>query len=333
MPEPLDAEARDERTPQQSIPSASSRPPDRRHWLHSLHSLHWLNVLVSMLVVAGIIGVALALLRPHVSPVSPAAGPPTLVSPTPGVDTWVGGIPVTREAQADGLHVVLQLTPGPYFLGELLAANLSLTNDSRTTYTLAGPSVAGGCGAAVFVAMSGGGGGPQYVLPVADVHSCPFITSKLTPGKTLTLHEFMPVSNTGEVTLESGANFLQTVAGPDGSQSTTSGHSPLDGRWPSIRIAVAATTPSDRQITVQRKETQVQITAPAAARAHLYYLYTVACNAFQGGTVGTGNFAWEPIAATIVHEPDCGDYGSHVIQWSYAVSAPGYAIASGHVGS
>ncbi len=253
------------------------------------------------------------------------------LSPATGLDTWVGGTPVTREAEAGGLHIVMQVTPGPYFLGELLAANLSLRNDSLTTYTLAGPSKAGPCGAAVFVSMSGGSG-PQYVLPVATSHSCPPMTSKLAPGDTLTLHEFLPVSNTGDVTLEAGARFLQTVARPDGSQSIMPGRSPLDRRWPSIKIAVAAATPSDRQITLQREGTQVQITAPPAARAHLYYLYTVTCHAFQGGTVGTGNFAWEPIATTIVQEPNCGDYGSQVIQWKYAVSAPGYAIASGHVG-
>jgi hypothetical protein len=68
------------------------------------------------------------------------------------------------------------------------------------------------------------------------------------------------------------------------------------------------------------------------ALAHLYYIYNVTCYAFQGGTVGTGNFAWEPIYSTSLQEPNCGDEGNQVIAWSYAVSAPGYAIASGQVG-
>ena len=75
----------------------------------------------------------------------------------------------------------------------------------------------------------------------------------------------------------------------------------------------------------------MQINAPLAALAHLYYIYNVTCNAFQGGTVGTGNYAWQPVFTTVIHEPNCGDYGSQVIEWSYAVSAPGYAIASGQV--
>jgi hypothetical protein len=77
----------------------------------------------------------------------------------------------------------------------------------------------------------------------------------------------------------------------------------------------------------------VQINASLAARAHLAYIYTVTCNAVYGGTVGTGNFVWEPLATTIVQEPTCGDVGRQVIQWSYAVSAPTYAIASGHMGA
>lgn len=319
MSDPLDVEAIHESIARQSLPISSNGPSYHRS------RLHWLSGLASVLVVAGLIGGALALFRSAVLPGSPATGP----------DTWVGGAPVTREAKAGGLDFVMQVTPGPYFLGELLVADLSLRNDSRATYTLAGPSIAGGCGAAVFVTMTGSRSGsrPQSVLPVADAHSCPFITSMLTPGKTMTLHEFLPLSNSGEVTLQSGARFLQTVTGPAGSQSIASGPSPLDGLWPALKIAVAATTPSDRQITVQQEGTRVQIIAPLAARAHLYYLYTVTCHGFQGDTVGTGNFAWKPISTTVVPEPDCGDYGSQVIQWAYAVSAPGYAIASGQMGS
>ena len=40
---------------------------------------------------------------------------------------------------------------------------------------------------------------------------------------------------------------------------------------------------------------------------------------------GTGNFAWEPITTRVLDEHPCaGHYGT----WSYAVGAPGYAVAS-----
>jgi hypothetical protein len=281
---------------------------------HGVVSL-WLNIVGAVLIVAGTIGVALALASNH------TASPPRTVA-----------APVTKMAEAGGLNFVMEVTPGPYFLGELLEADLSLTNESLITYTLEGPVEVSLCGAAVSVDMTGGSQ-PQYVLPIPYIPGCPFTLSKLTPGETLTLHEFLPVSITGEVTLQSGADFVQTVAGPQGSQSTTPSHSPLDGLWPSITIAVAAATPSDRHITLQQEGTQVQINAPVAALAHLYYLYTATCNAIQGGTYGIERVAWEPITTTTLHEPSCGDDGSQTTQWSYVVSAPGYAIASGHVGS
>jgi hypothetical protein len=345
MPEPLDIEAMDKSASRQSLPRGTGRQPDRRNWLSSHY---WLSGLVSMLVIAGIIGAALVLLRPHASPVSATIGSDNHLSPTTGSSNnlspatsagiWVGGTPVTREVKAGGLDFVMQVTPGPYFLGELLAANLSLRNDSHITYTLVGPSsfadpaVEGLCGTAVFVTMSGGGG-PQYVSPLGDVPTCPWGDFTLAPGQTMTFHEFMPVTNSGEVTLQVGAGLTQAVTGSDGSQTITAGHSPLDGRWPSITIAVAAATPADRQISLQRSGTQVRIAAPAAALAHLYSIYAVSCRASQGGAGGSGSIVWEPIATTIVHEPaNCGDDRSQAIQWWYTVSAPGYAIASGHMG-
>jgi hypothetical protein len=307
MSEPRDAEPMEESTTRPSLPS--SRLPYHRH------RIGWLNGLVSILVVAGMSGVALALFSHHTAL-------PARVVEGPGI----------RMVQAGGLTFVMRVTPGPYFLGELLEADLSLTNDSFTTYMLAGSKVANPCGAVIFVYMAGDLQ-PQYVLPVATTHSCPGFISNLTPGETVTLHEFLPISNSGEVTLESGARFLQTFTDSDGIQNITNGPSPLDGHWPSIKLSVAATTLADRQLTVQREGTLVQINAPRAALAHLYYIYTVTCNAIQGGYVYTGNFAWERISTTSVHEPNCGDAGDQIIKWSYAVSAPGFAIASEQVGT
>ncbi len=234
--------------------------------------------------------------------------------------------------QAGGLTFVMRVTPGPYFLGQLLEADLSLTNDSFTTSMLRGSKVANPCGAVAFVYMAGDLQ-PQYVLPVASTHRCPGFTSNLTPGETVTLHEFLPISSSGEVTLESGARFLQTFTDSDGIQNITNGPSPLDGHWPSIKLSVAAATPADRQLAVQREGALVRINAPPAALAHLYYIYTVTCNVFSGGYEITGNFAWERISTTSVHEPNCGDAGDQIIKWSYAVSAPGFAIASEQVGA
>jgi hypothetical protein len=193
-----------------------------------------------MVALLALAGGMLALARSQVSP----------VLPTSGADTWVAGAPLTREARAGGLESVLQLTPGPYILGELLGADLSLRNDSRTTYTLAGPSVAGGCGVAVSLDLTGGRR-PQYTVPVVTFHPCPLMTSTLAPGATMRHHEFLPLSNSGQVTLESGADFVQTIAGPAGSQHVTPGNSLLDGKWPALILSVAAATPVDRRLSLQ----------------------------------------------------------------------------------
>ena len=274
-----------------------------------------LNTIAAVLVIVAITGTSLWLFRSH--------QPSTDGSPTSPV-----GTPVIAHVQAGGLEFFMRITPGPYFLSELFAADLSLTNHTRTTFMLFGPSEAGPCGAALFLDMIGGSA-PNYTLPVSDVHSCPPMRTQLKPGETLIIHQFTPLSSSGEITLTPGANFFHTQVDPDGSQSTTPGKSPLDGHWPSIKIHVSSRVPIDRKISLQQEGTQVQISAPAAARIHLYYIYNVTCDAFQGGTVGTGNFAWEPISTTILHQPDCGDYGNQNIRWSYAVSAPGYAIVSG----
>jgi hypothetical protein len=271
----------------------------------------WLTRLGAVLIVAGTIGVALALFGPH-------DGPP--IGPM--------GAPVTRMAQAGGLRFVMQVTPGPYFLGEMLAANLSLSNHSRTTYTLNGQlhSIDSLCGAAVFVTMSGGSGGPQYELPNLDTpfgFECGLSMAKLAPGQTATVQQFLPVTNTGKVTLQSGSNVT--------------GETPLDGLWPSITLSVAGETPSGRQISLQQERTQVQINTPRAALGHLYSLGSISCTASQRGTTEVEEGQWEPVSGTTLHEPpNCGSWGGNggqVTQWSYLVTAPGYSIASGQMGS
>jgi hypothetical protein len=287
--------------------------------------LLWLNSIGSVLIVAGIIGVSVALFSAHRS----SAATPRSSAATP--TEVVGVSPVTREVEAGGLDFRMQVTPGPYFLGELLVADLSLTNHSPHTFTLEGAAEGGSCGGAIYVSTAGGEY-PTYALPAIYIHPCPLEMTQLHPGETLTLNQFFPVPNAGDVTLEPGADFLQTTVSPDGVHSTTNGPDPLDGHWPSLTIAVSPGTPQDRRISLLPAGTQIRITGPAAALSHLYYIYTVTCDAFQGGTVGVISDMWEPISTTALHEPDCGDQGSHAIEWNYSVSAPGYSIASGRYG-
>ena len=172
----------------------------------------WLNDLGAVLIVAGIIGVSLSVAR-------------SSQSASYGTAIWGGEWPSTRVAQAGGLYFVMTVTPGPYFRGELLQVDLSLASSSLTTYTLGGPSVAGICGGALYVNTSGGTG-PHYSLPVSQDGYCPFLPTVLKPGQTLTLHQLLPLPRTGQVTLQPGADFLQSQEAPDGGQELVPGQSP-----------------------------------------------------------------------------------------------------------
>ena len=225
--------------------------------------------------VAGCVGVSLSLVSSSRGASSTAA-------------LWGGGGQYTRAAEWGGLTIVMKVTSGPYFVGELLLVDLSLTNSSATTYTLAGDGVANGCGGAVYATTSGGTS-RRGALPVFPEPYCPFIWTVLTPGKTLTLHQLLPLPSSGEVTLQSGADFLKTQVDRDGGQETVPGHSPLDGYWPSFRLSVASTTPPDRRITLQRLGTTIYVSAPLAARTHLYANSSLDCNhPMNDSHVGSG---------------------------------------------
>jgi len=313
MSEPLDNEAMAESAARESLPPSSRQPHLPGGPFHRLKSL------VSILVVAGII-VALALLWTH----APGAS---------GSDNWVGGIPLTREAQANGLDLMMQVTPGPYFLGEMLGANLILSNHSFTPYTWQGSSVAGPCGAAINLEANGETA-PFYSLPfaaMASPHCAPGMTT-LVPGATLTLHELVPLTSSGEVTLEPQGEVLQTSASPDGEQSNNWIPSPLQGHGPSLSITVIPGIPAARRISLQAEGTLVRISAPPAARHHLFYTYVAACIDSSGEGSGTFSF-WEPIFTTTLHEAECDQQTGPNLRWSYAVSSPGYNIVGGQIRS
>jgi hypothetical protein len=137
------------------------------------------------------------------------------------------------------------------------------------------------------------------------------------------------LSDSGDIAFTPGAHFLYTRVDPQGERITTNGKSPLDGHWPTINVHVSPQVPANRKLFLLQAGKQVQILPPA--RAHLYDIFSVSCDAFQEGTVETGNFAWEHLSSALLKEPDCGDYGNQNIHWYYAVDAPGYAIVAGQL--
>lgn len=291
--------------------------------------LRFINTFAAVLVIGAIIGASLLLFRHQ--PQSTSGNPAQPVS-TPGVPVGSPIAPhlvsVTGVYSAGGLEARLTIMAGPYFLSELLVADITLTNHSHTTYQLQGVPKSSPCDQALWVNYTlTGANTAHYSFPAyGNSMSCPFTMSLFKPGQAIAIRQYIALTDSGNILLSEEARFLVTKTTPNQGKSITDGPSPLDGKWPSLHITVASRVPSNRIITLHRLGSKVFVNAPVAARSHLLYQYAVNCQDFHdpGGTA-SGNYNWTPVTTTI-GEPGCPGKNE---QWTYAVSAPGYAIVSG----
>jgi hypothetical protein len=294
-----DLASRSEAMPVQQPGQTGSRPRARTSSQRG-RMLRFVNGLAAVLVAGILVGASLLLFRSSLH--QHAAGPPTDATGP------------TARAQANGMEASLHLvTTGPYFLSELLSVDVSLTNHTHMTVELLGRNKADSdCFSSALNAQVTGGGAPTYTLPRLAV-AClqPLYVTWLAPGQTLTIHYYLPVTKSGEVTITMGPMRDYHLA------------SPLDGHWPSLRIRVDAQAPSKRMLSLHAQGAQVMIQAPAAARAHLLYRESITCDQY-----GDGSHAdWTPLATTVLSQPACPTAHKH---WVYIVSAPGYAIVAGN---
>ena len=262
--------------------------------------LRFVNGLAAVLVVGLLVGASLLLFRS--SPHQHAAQPPA------------DSTGPTARAQANGMEASLHLvTAGPYFLSELLSVDVSLTNHTRKTVELLGRNKADDlCFSSALNAQVTGGDAPTYTFPRL-VFAClqPLYVTWLAPGQTLTMHYYLPVIKSGEVTVTMGSMRDSHLA------------SPLDGHWPSLRIRVDPRVPSNRMLSLHAQGAQVMIQAPPAARAHLLYRESITCDWYGDGS----HAEWTPLATTLLSQPACPTAHKH---WEYIVGAPGYAIVAGN---
>jgi hypothetical protein len=278
-------------------------------------------MLAAVLVVAAITGASLLLFtrRPQeVVSSLPKSSPVGLV-----------GTPATVRAEAGGFEMTMSLTPGPYFLSELVAAEISLTNSTQKTAYVGIPFTGNACGYTTGVQVTGKDT-PEFVIPIPTDHSCPAFANStpIKPGQTLTTLKYLSLTSSGRVTLTAETVFYMSTRQPP-KPFPEQISSPLDGHWPSVQIEVASKVPADRKISYRREGTRVLITAPGDARHPLQYLYSVSCSDYTGpGGTGTGNFGWEALQKNVVGEPGCP--GKNV-QWTFAFGLPGYGIVQGSV--
>ncbi|MGO8951304.1 MAG: hypothetical protein ACLQUY_27350 [Ktedonobacterales bacterium] len=235
----------------------------------------------------------------------------------------------SASVAAGGLQMTIAVPPGPYFLSELLEVQMTLANQSQTTYQVQGDPRPSYCDSAIWVGQSGGEP-PTYQWPTFPDLRCAELPSTLAPGEQWSILQFIPLTPSGRVTLSAQATFYTIVSTePDGGTEENGGPGPFTNGWPSLTIQVAPTVPANRTIALAAENGRLSISPPPGARAHLYYLYIVTCA--EGGGTGEGqtNGYWQPVSSTPLAEPSC--QGTHE-RWQYSVAAPGYAIASGMLG-
>lgn len=280
-------------------------------------AVRFANVLAAVLLIAVIAGLSLLLFRHREGPIIGSVPPSTQSSPPASI--------MSVFSAAGGFEMTLSLTRGPYFLSELVAAQISLTNHTDKTAYVGFPFVGSSCGYVTGIQTTGEDN-PQFVIPIPTDHSCPpgFSDTAIKPGQTLTTVKYLPLTNSGHLTLTAETEFYSSarqLQNPFPKQIS----SPLDGHWPTISIDVASKVPANRMISYHRVGSRVFIDAPQPVQ----YLYSVFCSDYnndQGGT-GTGNFGWESLTKNVVGEPGCP--GKNV-QWRFAFGLPGYAIVQGN---
>ncbi len=232
---------------------------------------------------------------------------------------------VTIASEAGGFEMSMEITGAPYFLSELLRVDLSLTNHTDKTAYVDVPFVESPCGYATGVQVTGEDN-PQFVISISTDHSCPpgGPDTAIKPGQTLTAVKYLPLTNSGHLTLTAETAFYSSASQSRGLLKQIS--SPLDGHWPTISINVASKVPADRTISYYRVGPRVFIDAPRPVE----YLYSVYCSDTNndGGGTGTGNFGWESLTKNVVGEPGCPGMN---VQWRFAFGLPGYGIVQGNV--
>lgn len=341
-------DANENRNHEEFPPSKSVRHDPMLIPMRSSTRMHRFGALVqtlaAVLIVAALLGASLLLFQ-HRLP-TPATRPVNTPSIGQASASPIGpiGKPIAAHSAAHGLEMIMQITPGPYFLSEMLAVKLSLTNRTNAIFLLQGTSPAPGtsnysCRPPLKIVMTGGehpyDSNLQSALSAAiSCYDSPG-TVQLQPAQTITNYQYFALTSSGAVTLTAGATF-QKQALQDGVIQIVPTASPLESHWPSLKITVQAGVPSDRAISLHQQSTQVIVDAPLAARGQLIYMSVFDCDQGGGSFQHGGTGRWISLSGMTIQKPQCGfsminrtPVPGKFLKWTYVVSAPGYAMVSG----
>ncbi len=316
------------------------------------------TLLAAVLVIGVLVGTSLLI------SLSPPRTTGTPATPTGSVEK-----PGTIQTQAGGLEATLQVTPGPYFLGELLEVDLSLTNHSKTTFqgdrchlypmliVIDGEGVRDTNLASaadttiyrdqytvkIFPHDTNLAHLPPITFPPDFLSECspaPFNVVSLQPGKTVTVQRYIALTSSGHVTLAERATFQKVVHGANGGIKLVPTASPRDGHWPSLQVSVGTRVPLNRTLSSRQQTTQLVVSVPTAARGYLLYAYEYACGlgkvvSESGGEFRADHKITQP--SMTLQKPQCdsqypyfGSTPAKLLRWSYVIGVPGYAMLWGN---
>jgi hypothetical protein len=201
--------------PEVSQPGDEVRPPNEREDVQHRNKrlAHLVNMLAAVLVVAALIvssqlifGPWSPLQRDHVG-TAPPIGP-------------VGAPVKIYTGTFSGLDMSLQITPGPYFLGEVLEVDLSIANHSHIPNVFLQPLDPSGCPNLLRVVTTGGGS--PYSTDIqrnwTAIDSVSFLNCNLPPfgsqqgytvltSQTITITQYIQLTSSIHVTFTARVGF------------------------------------------------------------------------------------------------------------------------------
>lgn len=271
------------------------------------------NTLAAVLVVSLLIGISLLLFERY-----------------PRAVTTVGSVgpAVVTHVEAGGLDLSLSVTPGPYFLGELLEVHMTLTNHSSTAYQIRGVKTASVCFPALFAALTGGEK-PQFTLLDGDRSNfifCPRMgESPFRPGEVISISQYVPLTKSGQQTLA-----VSYALGSSTNDARSA--NPLENQPLAFEFYVAPDVPADRAVlSLHQQGSKVAINAPSSLHLQFAYLYYITCkNALGQPTEYSGaDFDWFTVAKNVIDKPECATESVPHAQWQLTVGAVGYELVRG----
>jgi hypothetical protein len=288
-----------------------------------------MSTLAAVLVVGVLIGGAILLFTQHTHSLAGQASTPSLARPT--------GTLGSVDVKWNGLEMSMKVTPGPYFLGELLTMDLSLTNHTHPALILQGKddgSAMHPCSSYALRPEQTGGTSPYYSLytkPVPFIIDCGLAGDgpALAQGQTITDHFYVLLTSSGDVTLTCAA-FVSTPGENSG---------PLAGHLPALHIQVVPQVPADHMLSLQQQGSAVVVQAPTDV--HLVNQTYILCqvSSTDRGTPGGYDY-WETLTTNTLQRPECPNIsgwanGQRVtthwatVLWKYAIGAVGYEVGQG----